>query len=124
MFILLCLAVLYTSSQSNGLSGSVRGMNGCVYSHFQDQASLFSDGNTLEHIALIFARGELTLRGFLVITMLEDNDGIIYQKPIIMFKAKEGCIFSETPRCNLLLLGSNISGKTTIEVMIKTYLMR
>ena len=94
-------------------------MNGCLYSHFQDQASLSSDANTLERIALIFAMGEITSRGISANTTLGDNDEIIYQK-LIMFRAKEGCILSETPCCNLLVLGSNISGKTTIELMIKT----
>jgi len=119
IFILLCFIVHYTSGPSNSLSRSVRGIDGCPYSHFQDQASLFSDENTLEHIELIFARGELTGRGILATIILGDNDRMIYQKPIIMFRAKEECILSETPCCNILALSSNIFGKTMIEVMIK-----
>jgi len=119
MLVFLCFVVHYAPSLSNNLSGSVRGMNGCGYSYFQDQTSLSSDANTLERIALIFARGDLTSRGILATTMLGDNNEIIYWKLIIMFRAKEGCILSETPCCNLLVVGSDIFGNTTIEVMIR-----
>ena len=50
-------AVHYSSEPLNNL---FRGMDGHIHFQFQGQASLYSDGSSLEHDALIFVGGERT----------------------------------------------------------------
>jgi len=57
MFVFFFFAVHYSSEPLNNL---FRGMDGHIHFQFQGQASLYSDGSSLEHDALIFAGGERT----------------------------------------------------------------